>query len=269
MRDQAARLLGAGAGHRLVEQEELGRLGERDCQLQPALLAVRERAGRRVRPGLQVDDGQRLQGGRVERRLARDRLPETEARAGARLHGQRDVLQRREARQHVRDLEGARQPQMGAGGHRQMRDVATVEDDAAGVGGERAGDLVDERGLAGAVGADDGVRLAGQNVEVDAVGDLQRAERLGEVLQAQHRRAHRRLQRATARAMPRSADSRSAVSRRPSAICNGFERLSAAAAACLARYRQPIEPLPQRRAPVAPALGAIGKHLSRNAMRRR
>ena len=86
-------------------------------------------------------------------------------------------------------------PRCARAGIGQMRDVAAVEDDAAGVGGERAGDLVDEGGLAGAVGADDGVGLAGEDVEVDAVGDLERAERLAEVLQAQHGRAHRRLQR--------------------------------------------------------------------------
>ena len=117
-------------------------------------------------------------GGRVERLLGCRRLPEAEAGARARLHRQRDVLQGREAGQDLRDLERPGEAEAGAGRHRQPGHVVAVEEDAAGIGGEGAGDLVDEGGLAGAVGADDGVGLAGQDGEVDAGGHPEGAERL-------------------------------------------------------------------------------------------
>ena len=55
--------------------------------------------------------------------------------------------------------------------------------------------LVDERGLAGAVGADDGVRFSGRDGEIDAVGDLEGAVGLLEAFENEERPAHRRLQR--------------------------------------------------------------------------
>ena len=48
---------------------------------------------------------------------------------------------------------------------RQRGDVAAVEMDAAGVGRDLAGELADQRGLAGAVRADDGVQLAARDIE--------------------------------------------------------------------------------------------------------
>ena len=74
--------------------------------------------------------------------------------------------------------------------HRQRGDVAAVEKDAAGVGRDQAGNLVDQRGLAGAVGADHGVQFAGRDVERHVVGDDQRAELLAQLLEAQHRFSH-------------------------------------------------------------------------------
>src|SRR5262249_50998912 len=65
-----------------------------------------------------------------------------------------------------------------------------AEDDAAGVGGEQAGDLVDQRGLAGAVRADHGVQFARADLEMDAVGAGEAAEALVQVVEAQHRLAH-------------------------------------------------------------------------------
>src|SRR5436853_253199 len=67
-----------------------------------------------------------------------------------------------------------------AGGGRQHGDVLAGEADEAGVGPQLAGELRDERRLAGAVGADERQRLALGDVEVDAVGGDQPAEPLAQ-----------------------------------------------------------------------------------------
>src|SRR5204862_8074772 len=112
-----------------------------------------------------------------------------------------------------------------------------------GVGEERAGNLVNERGLAGGVGAGDGVGLASRDIEVYAVGDLERAERFAQLLQPQDRFAHRRLQRSTATAIPR----RMVTSNRPRAILHAFQR----ATASLAVRRNSDRHCRQRSAPAA------------------
>jgi hypothetical protein len=61
---------------------------------------------------------------------------------------------------------------------RHPRDVPVEQGDRAPVGAKLAGDQVEERGLAGAVGADDEPALAGLDRQVDVGGDAQAAERL-------------------------------------------------------------------------------------------
>ena len=61
-------------------------------------------------------------------------------------------------------------------GGRQLSDVPFGKADAACVRRELAGDLADQRGLAGSVGPDQCVGLAGADVERDVVGRDQRAE---------------------------------------------------------------------------------------------
>ena len=99
------------------------------------------------RAGLQPDVAQRLAG-----------------LAGGHHH---QVLGGRQVGEFAGDLEGAQQ----APGEQLVRleagDVGAVEEDLAAVGRQRAGDDVEERGLAGAVGADE----AGDR----AAGDIQRA----------------------------------------------------------------------------------------------
>ena len=65
----------------------------------------------------------------------------------------------------------------------------------AGIGRERAGDQVEQRGLAGAVRTDDAERLAGLDGEIDAVGDHQRAEGLADALELQDHASPPRLPR--------------------------------------------------------------------------
>ena len=64
------------------------------------------------------------------------------------------------------------------------------EADAAGVGRDLAGQLADQRGLAGAVRTDDGVQLARRHREVDAVGRDDAAEALGQTVDREQRVSH-------------------------------------------------------------------------------
>ena len=82
-----------------------------------------------------------------------------------RLHGERDVVQRGEIEEQRGDLERARQPELATAPARQRRDIAAVEANAPGVGHDLAGELADQRGLAGAVRADDGVQFAARHLE--------------------------------------------------------------------------------------------------------
>jgi len=90
--------------------------------------------------------------------------------AGMRLHRQRHVVEGGEFAQHRGDLEGARQPEPHPGMRGQARDVAAGKLDGAGVWLEVAGELAHQRGLARAVGADQGMNLAGPDVDRDRIG---------------------------------------------------------------------------------------------------
>src|SRR5262245_35442921 len=96
------------------------------------------------------------------------------------------------------------------------RDVGAVEADFPAVGVEIAGDQIEERGLAGAVGPDDADCLAARDAEIDGVGRLDRAEGSGEAVDLEeHRRAS-----AGATRHP----GRSAASQRRAAIRSGTSR---------------------------------------------
>src|SRR3989442_14690144 len=71
--------------------------------------------------------------------------------------------------------------------------VAAAEEHATVVGGEVAGDAVEERGLAGAVRADEAHQLAGLDGEIDLVdgGDAEEALDQPANLQERHQRVAR------------------------------------------------------------------------------
>ena len=107
-----------------------------------------------------------------------------------RLRGQRDIVGRGEIRQQRGDLERARQPQRAAAIGRQLGDVAAGEPDAAGMRHQMPGQLADQRGLAGAVRADDGVQFAARDVERDVVGGDDAAEPAHQFLDAEQGFSH-------------------------------------------------------------------------------
>ena len=93
---------------------------------------------------------------------------------------ERDVAQDGVAREQRDDLVGARHAEMRAPAAGHARDVAAEQRDRAAVGRDLAGDQVEQRGLAGAVRADDQAPLAGLDREVDVGGDAQAAEGLAQ-----------------------------------------------------------------------------------------
>src|SRR5262249_42304820 len=95
-----------------------------------------------------------------------------------------------EAVEDARDLERSRQPEPRAAGGRQLGDVAPVEDDPPRIRLELAGQLSDQRGLAGAVGTDEGMGFALADAERHVVGGEERTKRLAQVLDLQQEFAH-------------------------------------------------------------------------------
>src|SRR5580704_11607602 len=73
---------------------------------------------------------------------------------------------------------------------RKRGDVATVEFYAATMRSDLAGQQADQRGLAGAIRPDDGVKFAARNVERDGVGGDDAAEALGQPFDLQQRLGH-------------------------------------------------------------------------------
>src|SRR5580700_7869639 len=71
---------------------------------------------------------------------------------------------------------------MGALAARHLGDVAVEQLDRAGVGKQLAGNEIEQRGLAGAVRADDQPALARLDFETDVGGDAQAAERFTQAL---------------------------------------------------------------------------------------
>src|ERR1700675_3577657 len=107
-----------------------------------------------------------------------------------RLYRERDIVERGEIAEQRGDLERARQPEVAAAIGRQRGDVAAVEPDGTALRDDFAGQQTDQRGLAGAVRADDGVEFAARNVERDGVGGDNAAEALGQLFDLQQRFGH-------------------------------------------------------------------------------
>ena len=156
-----------------------GLAGQRHGDLELALLAMAERRGRHV--------GARRRGRRLEaapgglaQALVVARVGAGSGRNGRHAPGRPAPHCR--ARVNSRSTEviwkERAEPQPHPGMGRQAGDVAAGEMDGAGVGREVAGELADQRRLAGAVGADQGVDLARPHVDRDVVGRDQAAEAL-------------------------------------------------------------------------------------------
>src|SRR6516164_4775714 len=102
----------------------------------------------------------RASAARAQFRLLACGAPEMKAVPGMRLDGERDILDGGEIEKQRSDLERAVEAQLTAAKDRQAGNVAARKANAPGVGRDLAGELSDQRGLAGAVWSDDCVQLA-------------------------------------------------------------------------------------------------------------
>ena len=128
--DQLHRALGlraAHAGGRLVEQDHLGAAGHRHADLQRALLGVRQRAGRHVGPCRQADLLDHLVGALIDPAQPREAAPERVSVAAGPQQRAGHVVERRQAREQVGDLEAARQPEAADLVRRQPADTAAAQ----------------------------------------------------------------------------------------------------------------------------------------------
>ena len=111
----------------------------------------------------------------------------------AAVAAQRHVLQHRHLGNHLHVLEGARDAQPRDGARALAADGLAAPVHRAARQRQHAGDQVEERGLAGAVGADQRDDVAAVQVEADVVDGHQPAELLAHRLHVQQALAARRL----------------------------------------------------------------------------
>src|SRR5262252_4526355 len=128
---------------------------ERHAELELPVLPVRHPRRDEVAEGGKADIRDELARRPPQARNPLRRLPESETVTLGGLNGERNVALGGEAVEDARDLERSRQPEPRAAGGRQLGYVAPVEDDPAHIRLERAGQLSDQRGLAGAVRTDE------------------------------------------------------------------------------------------------------------------
>jgi hypothetical protein len=135
------------------------------------------------------------------------------------LGGEDQVVQHRQALEQAGDLERSHQaaPRTLVGAER--GDVLARQQHTSAIAAQLTGQLRHQRGLAGAIGADQRVDAAGLHLQVDLVGDHQAAEALGQALhveQRRHRGLHNRSRPAfTAPARPWRANSTTASNTQP------------------------------------------------------
>jgi hypothetical protein len=190
--DQRHGRFGLGAAHAgggFVEQDHLRVAGDRDADLQRALLGVGEDAGRRLRTCREphaLDDLPRALVGVGE---AVGGFPERVAVAERPQHRAAHVLEHAEAMKQVRHLEAARQPEAVDLVRLPPRDRLAVERDAALAGCKACGDQVEQHRLSGAVRPDERVALAALDAQVHAAHDLGRAEALSHARELEARRS--------------------------------------------------------------------------------
>src|SRR5579872_1509267 len=183
------------AGGRFVEQQHIRFQADGDGELDEALAAIgqfRYAVARHVgklehlqQPPRLVDDVGSLSG----------RITHRSGGAGAFGHRHADILEYGQPAKQPIDLKGARDAELDALGLHGRGDVAAGQQHASLTRRQHAGEQIDERGLAGAVGADQRVPRAGGELEVDALHGVQRAEMAAQCLGLQACLAHGSLMR--------------------------------------------------------------------------
>src|SRR5260370_3482019 len=167
--DDRGHLLERHPRGRLVEQQHLRLEREQDAQLELALLAVGQRPGRRAPLTLEQHGLAPAVRGVLEVGEAAVVPPRGEAEPAPRLRREAHVLEHAERREDVGELEGAADPEPGAGRGAAPGDVAPLEEDAARGRSVLPAQQVEEGGLARPVRPADGLEREGDHVEADVV----------------------------------------------------------------------------------------------------
>src|SRR6266478_3314076 len=191
---QGKRFRRVHAGGGLVEREQLRLGGERARDLEASLVAVRQAARRVVGAAADPDIVEQLRGARFDLSFFCYGLSVPEHGAddtgmAAHVTADHHVLQRRQVGEEADILERARNA---SGGHLvrlQAGQRVAVAQEGAGVGCVKSRQHVEERGLAGAVRADQAENFAGADRKRDLRKRLQAAEALGDALGLQKRHA--------------------------------------------------------------------------------
>ncbi len=152
----------------LVQEDRLRARSQRHAHLQPALLAVREVAHGRVGMALQAQPRQHAGHHIGAGSGTHGRAPAVECLRGRRaLRGQPQVLAHRQREEQARHLERARHAALHAAMVRLARHVVAVEHDAPAAHRLGAGEHVEQRGLARAVGADHRMHGVRAHLQID------------------------------------------------------------------------------------------------------
>ncbi len=186
-RHDAVHVLVRHAGRGFVQQQHLRVQRQGGGDLQRALAAVGQQHGGGLVVLLQPDVIQQGAGAVVEMAQQPFGAPEVVGRAALALQRQAHVLQRGQMREHGGDLERPHQAEPGDLRRLHAGDVAAVVADGAAGRLQELGEQVEGGGLAGAVGADQGMDGAGHHAQVDVVHGDKAAELARHTLRLQDR----------------------------------------------------------------------------------
>ncbi len=178
---------GGQPGGWLVEQQNLRVAGEPEHDFELALLAVRKIANFDV---LAVEESgvfEQFIGLLVDVLVRRQKSPHHEFRAPQALDRQKNIVEHGQFREQAGDLERARHAERGALVARPVGHVLPEQKNLARRHRKNAGNQIEQRGLAGAVGADDGLAVAGHDAQRDVARGLQATETLAQILELEDR----------------------------------------------------------------------------------
>src|SRR5467141_1116917 len=195
--DQLAKreaLRGVHARGRLVEREQLRLGGERARDLETPLVAVGQAPRGVVRAAADPDIVEQLGRARFDLSfflygLSVSQHGAEHPSAAAQVPADHHVLERRQVGEKADVLEGTRDARSSHLMRLQAAEVVPVEQESAVVGRVKSGQHVEQRGLAGAVRADQPENFAGGYGERDFGKRLHAAEALGDAIASQQRQA--------------------------------------------------------------------------------
>src|SRR5882724_139979 len=217
LRDRLGLLI-THAGRGLVEQQQLGMQREGEADLDRALVTVGQLTDRAIELFGQADHAGELVDPRGDPCRLGARQPGPTAEAGRRLGADAQIEPHRELRKYFRDLEGAGHAEGDALFRHVRSDVGAVEENAAGGRPEQAAEQVEDRRLAGAVRADDGLEDADLGGERQVVHRHQISETLAQAAELEQAHVDR-----LARIMPRMPRGKNRTTRTKNSPMNDIQ----------------------------------------------